>query len=554
METPLLKILDRCRGIFTLLKIDFDQLRAIVAIKLKMDNRRQAVSHRRKNIAEPKNTFLITLIVYGLFGGIMALVLTSVTSFILSMTIFFSYIMVMVVMTLITDFSAVLLDTSDNTIILPRPVDSRTLFLARSIHILLYIGQITLALSIFPCISVGIRYGIVFLLAFIALLILTILLAVSFTNIVYLLVLQFSSEEKLKSVINYFQIIMAVVAMGAYQLVPRLMGRVDTEVMFAFQWWHALIPPVWMAGALETLHFHVYDTIHIIFTLCAVVVPVACFHFMNRYLTPIFSRKLGAMGGGSGDAGVTAERNQGRSWIDGIAPYITRSSLERGAFEIVHRILARDRKLKLKLYPAFGYVLVFGVVFQLGGDRDLTTVWQSMPESYYYLVLLYLVFLVPQVALFEIAYSDDFKASWIYFSLPIERPGEILSGMLRAIMIRLFVPAYIVISIFVFAVWGVQVLDDILLGFFNNLIMLQCMALLGNRFLPLSMAPNLRGQTGNFVRSMLVFVIVGALGVIHFLIVRFQPLATLGLIPIQIGILYWLVNTYRKTTWNRITV
>ena len=70
------------------------------------------------------------------------------------MIVFYTYIMVMISMTLITDFSSILLDTSDNTIILPRPVDSRTLFAARLTHILLYLGQLGLGLTVIPAIVV----------------------------------------------------------------------------------------------------------------------------------------------------------------------------------------------------------------------------------------------------------------------------------------------------------------------------------------------------------------------------------------------------------------
>ena len=58
-----------------------------------------------------------------------------------------TYIIFMMAMTLVTDFATVLLDTTDNQVILPRPVSSKTLFMARLVHILLYLLQFTIALS-----------------------------------------------------------------------------------------------------------------------------------------------------------------------------------------------------------------------------------------------------------------------------------------------------------------------------------------------------------------------------------------------------------------------
>lgn len=551
METALLKVLDIFRGVFTFLGADYDQLRAIVAIKLTMDNRRQIVSYRRKGNQEPGNAFLMTLLFYTIFGGIIAIALGSIPSVMVSMIMFFSYVMVMITMTLITDFSSVLLDTSDNTIILPRPVDSRTLFLARSTHILLYLGQLVTGLSAFSCIAVGVKLGVGALFVFIALIVLSVVAAVSITNIFYLLILQFFSEEKLKNVINYFQIVMAVVVMGGYQLMPRLINRFDLNTVFEFQWWNVFIPPVWMATALETFQAKLYDSTHLVLTACAVAVPIAGFYVMNRYLTPVFSRKLGAMGAGSEPAAVAATHKR-NNILEYLSLRITAGPLERGAFELIYRVLGRDRKIKLKIYPAFGYVVVFGIIFTLRSAEDLATTWQNLPTTHYHLVLLYLTFMVLQVALYEIPYSDDFKASWVYFSLPVAAPGEVLSGMLKAIFVRLFVPGYLVISTFVLAVWGYRALGDILFGFFNNLLMLQILALLGKRHLPLSMAPNVRGQAGNFARGIITAMLIGALGFTHYLLTRFAPMVLPALIPIQVGIIYLMLRAYRKTTWDGI--
>src|SRR5688500_9790278 len=184
-----------------------------------MDNRRQLVAYR-KTKKEAANTFGTTLFFYAVFGGFVSLAMYNIQSFMFSMIVFFTYIMVMVSMTLITDFSSILLDTSDNTIILPRPVDSRTLFAARLTHILLYLGQLAFGLSIIPAIVVLVQHGGWILLAFLVLIGLAIVTSVVITNALYLLLMQFTSEEKLKSIINYFQIVMAIFIMAGYQILP----------------------------------------------------------------------------------------------------------------------------------------------------------------------------------------------------------------------------------------------------------------------------------------------------------------------------------------------
>ncbi|MFD0999783.1 hypothetical protein ACFQ21_10710 [Ohtaekwangia kribbensis] len=552
MNTTLLRFLDLFRWLYQRLGVDYEQLRSIVDIKLTMDSRRQIVSYNRKASKEPSNAFVKTLIVYCLFGIFVALALYFIPSFILSLIVFFSYIIVMIAMTLITDFSSILLDTSDNTIILPRPVNGQTLFAARLTHILLYLGQLAIGLSILPAVVIIIKYGFVLFLCFLVATTLSVLTAVFLTNSLYLVIMQFASEEKLKNIINYFQIMMAVFIMGGYQILPRLMERMDIKnYVFETQWYHFLLPPVWMAGALESIHFHLYDSAHIALLFCAVVLPVAGAYVVNKYLSPVFSRKLGSMGAGTEK--VEKDRKEKESFIERLSSYITTNPMEQGAFDLIYKILGRDRKIKLKVYPSFGYVIIFGLIFMMQGKKDIVETWHNLPNTEYHIMLIYLTFMVLQVALHEIPYSDDFKASWVYFSTPIDKPGEILSGTLKAVFVRLFIPGYVGISILILAIWGIRAADDILFGFFNNAIMLLILALINKRELPFSIAPNLRSQSGNVARAFIAFLIIGILGFGHYLLSKW-PSIQLGTIAVQIGLIFLLLRSYKRTGWSSITL
>jgi ABC-2 type transport system permease protein len=187
------------------------------------------------------------------------------------------------------------------------------------------------------------------------------------------------------------------------------------------------------------------------------------------------------------------------------------------------------------------------------GKKDIVETWHNLPNTEYHIMLIYLTFMVLQVALHEIPYSDDFKASWVYFSTPIDKPGEILSGTLKAVFVRLFIPGYVGISILILAIWGIRAADDILFGFFNNAIMLLILALINKRELPFSIAPNLRSQSGNVARAFIAFLIIGILGFGHYLLSKW-PSIQLGTIPVQIGLIFLLLRSYKRTGWSSITL
>src|SRR5690242_12248731 len=101
MNNILLRFLDLFKSLYRLAGINYEQLRAIVAIKLTMDNRRHIIAFKKKKDEEPGNAFGTTLLIYAIFGIFPAIFIFSVQSIMVSMIFFFSYIMVMIAMTLI---------------------------------------------------------------------------------------------------------------------------------------------------------------------------------------------------------------------------------------------------------------------------------------------------------------------------------------------------------------------------------------------------------------------------------------------------------------------
>ncbi|RYF47632.1 MAG: hypothetical protein EOO39_48100, partial [Cytophagaceae bacterium] len=171
MTSLILWLLDRVKPLFRLLGADYGQLRAIVQVKLTMDNRRSFVSLGRygKPAAENNSNFTRILLVYTFVGGLISLSILGIPErekLFFPLTLQFSYVMALCAMTLITDFSSVIMDSSDNQIILPRPVGNRTLWLARIIHITSYLFAIALSLSVGGVLLLAYRFGPIVGLAF----------------------------------------------------------------------------------------------------------------------------------------------------------------------------------------------------------------------------------------------------------------------------------------------------------------------------------------------------------------------------------------------------
>jgi len=291
MDKIILKILLRFVKIFNTKNIDFDKLQVIAETKILMDRRRSPVNFKRKQQKEMLNPLWGTLFVYFILGTAIGLLIFSLQSLLVAMIVIHAYLLFMMAMTLITDFSSVLLDTTDNQIILPRPVNSHTLFLARIVHILVYLLQFTIALTIAPIAFTFIQYGLLTGVCMIVTMLLMVAFAVFVTYLLYGLMLRFANEQKIKDIVGYFQIFMTTFFVIGFQVVPRLINVNDNKLSLALHGYSYLLPPVWMAMALEAVQQFNFNSIHIAMIACTVLIPPFTVWIMIRYLAPSFAKQ-----------------------------------------------------------------------------------------------------------------------------------------------------------------------------------------------------------------------------------------------------------------------
>ncbi|HTE28668.1 hypothetical protein [Flavitalea sp.] len=550
----LLKLVQLFNPVFRRQGIDVDRLYTIVELKLLMDTRRVYMSWKQNQQKDNKNHLTTILILYGLFGVFMGVAVYSFPNLVTAMILFHSYVIFMMAMTLITDFSSVLLDTTDNQILLPRPVNSKTLFMARLIHVLLYLLQFSVAICLVPVIAIFVKYGALVGLGMIITSQLTVLLAVFITYLLYLLVLRFSSEQKIKEIVTYFQIGMTLFFTVGYQLIPRMIDLEGLSASFTLKWYSFLIPPVWMAMALESLYDYNFDLAHLTMLFLAVFVPLFLYWVLNKFLAPLFSKQLANL---NNDSRVNKKQPVGiksRKGFSGrLASLCCVTPVEKGAFELTWKMTSRDKAFRLQFYPALGYIPIFLFIIIFNGGRNMAEQFALLPDSNKFLWMIYIPLFAVASSLTIVTFNENFQASWIYHSMPVKRPGELLSGNLKALIAKYFLPVYLAffgISLFV---WGPAIIDDFVLGLFNSLISLLVLTQFTEHFLPFSRQPNVKQQSGKFLKIILQMLIIGVLVVIHyFLLDRVYIMYGVALLSL-LG-LWLMVKNLQAISWNKISV
>ncbi|MFB8376410.1 hypothetical protein [Paenibacillus taichungensis] len=496
-ETPdfrTLKILDRFRPIITKAGADYDVLRLILRVKFQMDQRRvpTVLSARNGNKEQKEgNLYLRSLWLYALMGLIMVpFVVWDTGHYMLQMGLVTAMLMFMIMTSMISDFSSVLLDIRDRNIIMTKPVNGRTVGLARAIHAGVYLLLLTGSLTAAPLVAGLIAHGIAFFLLFLVELVLMNMLILVTTSLIYLFMMKFLDGEKLKDMINMMQILLSIGIAVGYQLVIRSFSIIDFNMVFTPAWWQLLLPPVWYAAAFELLFGGGGDAWLYTFSALAVIVPLVSLLVYVK-LMPSFELYLEKMA----HAGQTSRRRRG-NWDRIMAKIFSRSREEQACFRLSASMMRSEREFKLKVYPSMGLSFVLPYVFWF--TQLQSSSWTEFRESSFFYTLYILLLLIVSVVTM-LKYSGQYKAFWTFRAAPLANENVLYSGALKAFLCNMFLPVFLLNAIVFVWTFGLRVLPDLIVIFLVATALIPLSGKLLMRKPPFSQSFSVAGQTDGWL-------------------------------------------------------
>ncbi|MEL6675716.1 MAG: hypothetical protein AAFR61_26145 [Bacteroidota bacterium] len=529
--------------------VNTDQLWLLLRTKLTLDNRRS--SPMQGNSKPTKNRLGLMGFLYIFLGLYIGLLISMMESLFTSMVIFHSFLMVMIAVSMISEFTTVLFDTRDNDILLPRPIDSRTLAVSRILHIGLYLLFIGFSLGLVGIITSFVKFGLAGGLSVLFSIALNILFTLFLTNLFYLGMMRLATGERLKDILVYFQIFMAILFFGGYQIMPELM-EMDALETYALipTGWTLLAPPAWLAGLNEVMGMGNTGGIYLALAALAILMPILGLWLVVRVFAPTFSHRLGqlAAAGGNDPQGKGNLKSDGSypvgSWLGKV---LMREQIERTSFNLTWRLSGRERLFKQSVFPAFGYMLVFIFMPFFSNWSELgekLVAWQS---GDYFLFPIYMGMMVGSSIAMSLGFGEKNEVDWWFRAMPIDRPGSVYFGALHAVMFRYMVPFQLLVSLGVGFFWGPQVIDDLIFGFLVQwmVMMLQFRQM---ATFPFSQARETQQGSKNFGRFALTMMGVGLMVGVHYLLLQVSWGVGAGLVIL--GILSFVTaGEMRKIAW-----
>lgn len=536
-------------------------LKAILTSKLMMDDRRpNSIRQIQQNKSDKavSNATLGTMFMALLTGLFFLMAFLFGNSYTTSLTFYFSFYIFMLAGILISDFTTVLIDVRDNYILLPKPVNDKTIVISRLLHIVVHLSKVVLPMSIPGIITVFIQKGIGGALLMIPLFILVTLFTIFVINAVYLLILKITTPAKFQSIITYFQIFFAVLIFASYQVVPRMIERSAMQSIdvssYKFIW---LLPSYWFGAAWEALYTLTFTASAVACIAAAFFVPAIAIWAVVKIFAPTFTQKLAQINAGSSEQltkETIATKVEKRSFVETLAFLLTAKGAERAGFLFTWKLMSRNRDFKMKVYPSIGYIFVyFFIFFFRRSDRSMSSFTDPEEMRPLFLGVIYFSCLLLTTALQNIVTSDKWKAAWIWHLAPLQSPGKILNGSITAAMAMFFLPLATLTGLIALSVWGVAILPNVLMGFSAQIFICLLLSRLLVQKLPFSSPPAGADAGGNFLRGIMFLFIAGAAAFIHYLLFKHNSLLLLAA-AVLLVCSFFLHQQTRKTSWAKLNM
>lgn len=467
-----LKIIDFFSFFYRVMGINYEVMRKILQIKLLMDRRRVPAVLVNSNNRNEENAFNKSLLTYGFIGLLFMIWIILPMPLFYKMNITIGMIIFMVAMTMVSDFSAILLDVKDKTILLSKPINSQTINAAKITHIIINLLTITFVMA-GPSLIAGIF---VYDLRFFVILFFELLLISGFilflTTFLYFFILLFFDGDKLKDIINYCQIILSLAITIGYQFISRIFQFVDYDVVFVFKWWIYLLPSAWFAAPFSLILENKMENHFVNLSLIGLLVPIVLLIIYFKVAITYFEKNMHKLDRVTAKKRKTAENRAAKykKLLSSIIP----NRYENVFCRFAQNMISSERSLKLRLFPNLGLAAFLPIIMlvNLFIGNDLTNQALSDISKGAYYLSIYITVLLLSASIITINSSEKYKGAWIYKALPIESPGVIIRGALMGFVLKYIIPVYLFVCLLFVVPYGIRLLPHIVLIFLNMLLLI----------------------------------------------------------------------------------
>jgi hypothetical protein len=399
------------------LGIDPAQWKALTISALKLDLRTSSFgggrAHRTTRAVSP---LLWQLLFYLGLGIFMAIAVSWLNDLFVAALILMSYVVFMVGTAILLDHGSAVTSPTDYAVLGYQPITSRTWFAARLTNVLVYTLAMTTAVGLVPAIVFFTKYGIaVGVAAVIALYAcatsITLVIIISYASIMRLV-----GAHRVRTLLSYLQLVGGFVIYGSYFVVSEVASKsVLATLSLPKTPWLLLYPATWFASYIELAAGRT-GTSEVLPALASVALLVLLALGLRGRLSLDYAERLGAIASTTAAPPSSARANGPGFWF--------RTGEARAVAILVRAQFRNDLKFRMGVLA----VLPLTILYLFMGLRNGGGDGANGPAGGNLSMVTLAVLLFPAMLKLNLARSDAFRASWIFFATPASRTGLIRSS------------------------------------------------------------------------------------------------------------------------------
>lgn len=265
--------------------------------------------------------------------------------------------------------------------------------------------------------------------------------------LIYQLCLRWFGRERMEGLMTTAQVFVAIGAVMFGQIGPRMIGGLGQNVEVVESFWICLLPSAWFAGMDDAVAGTGSGKSWLLAGVGLAATAVVLYLAFEK-LAADYERGLQTIG----ETSATPRARGGRRWLDTLTKMPPLSwwlgdSVSRASFLLTAAYLARDRDVKLRVYPGIAPMLVMPLFFlfdeyhPIGHARAHDI---GMLSGYAVAFSGVYLGIVPLLGLNLIRYSQQWQASDLFRVAPMAGPGPLCNGARRAVLLFLTLPVLLV--------------------------------------------------------------------------------------------------------------
>ena len=371
-----------------------------------------------------------------------------------------------VLLNVLVEYSEILLSPLDGDILYWRPLSSRTIFLARVAHVLVYVGWLALPMMAFPAVAAALHSPRPFWTAA-AFLVggwCSALLVTSGVILLQSLLLRRLPAERFHRLRSVVQLLLIVGFVAAYQLLSPALRGLDAQGLAAS--WCRWIPAAWFAGLPALAAPRGVQAMPLAPLFLGFAVLAATWVASLRSLAPHYVADVELARGAGFDA--PAGTGRGARWDARVAGLWGPVGLGRAGFDFLLAQFAGDRRLRAQLLSQMGIPLGLAAAALVGtrgfdpyapAGGAITHLPQALAEwaetkglSLLFIAAYMLAFMASGAAR-TLGQTPSWRASWVFHAAPLRRYDRFYAGIVTALAYRVVFPALAVLAVLLLVAW-----------------------------------------------------------------------------------------------------